>query len=182
MSPAAAKWEPEFCSRHCKATPVRRKATDCGEPLALSAMLSTAVLPPADTGLKVTEIIQLAPVANEAPQVFVNAKSSVVLPLNVMELIDSGAAPLLVKEIDFDADVALTASLPNARDVVLSVAVGSAAPMPLKATVWGEPLARRHCWPEGLFDCLHLVLWSSRARPIRRHGQAPRSTPRGKAS
>src|ERR1700722_19901764 len=126
---------------HCKATPVPRKATDCGEPLALSAMLSTAALPPADTGLKVTEIIQLAPVANEAPQVFVNAKSSVVLPLNVMELIDSGAAPLLVKEIDFDADVAPTASLPNARDVVLSVAVGSATPMPLKATVWGEPLA-----------------------------------------
>jgi hypothetical protein len=116
---------------------------DCGEPLALSAILSAAALPPADTGLKVAEIVQLAPAARVASQVFVNEKSSAVLPLKIMELIANGSAPLLVKEIDFDAEVPLTSSLPNARDVALNVTVGTlvVTPVPLKEMDCGEPLA-----------------------------------------
>jgi hypothetical protein len=103
------------------ATPVPLKAMDCGEPLALSAILIDAAFPLADTGLKVTEIVQLAPAARVAPQVFVNEKSSGVLPLNVMEVIDSGSALVLVTETDLGADPSLTVSSPNARDVALNV-------------------------------------------------------------
>jgi hypothetical protein len=48
--------------------PVPRRATVCGEPLALSAMLIVAAFPPAEGGLKVTEMVQLEFAASEAPQ------------------------------------------------------------------------------------------------------------------
>jgi len=122
--------------------PVPRRPIVCGDPLALSAMLIVAALSPVEGGLKVTEIVQLAPVASEAPQVFVNEKSAGVSPLNAMELIDSGAVPVFVTVIDCGADVALTASLPNASDLALNVTGGGAAtPVPLTATDCGEPLA-----------------------------------------
>jgi len=45
--------------------------TFCGLPLALSVMLSAAVRVPDAVGLKVTLTVQLAPAANELPQVWV---------------------------------------------------------------------------------------------------------------
>ena len=50
--------------------PVPVSATDCGEPDALSAMLRVALFAPVETGLKVTESVQLAPAASVDPQVF----------------------------------------------------------------------------------------------------------------
>ena len=43
--------------------------TDCGLPAALSVMLRTAVSVPETVGLNVTLMVQLAPAANELPQV-----------------------------------------------------------------------------------------------------------------
>ena len=54
------------------ATAVPESATDCGEPVALSATLTVAVRLPVAVGLKVTEIVQLAAAASEAPQVVVS--------------------------------------------------------------------------------------------------------------
>jgi hypothetical protein len=54
--------------RTCVAVPV--KFTVCGEPVALSLMARDANRVPDAVGLKVTEIAQLAPAANEVPQVF----------------------------------------------------------------------------------------------------------------
>jgi hypothetical protein len=53
------------------ALPVPVRATVCGLPGSESAMLTEAVRVPAAVGAKVTEIVQLAAVANEVPQVFV---------------------------------------------------------------------------------------------------------------
>jgi hypothetical protein len=51
--------------------PVPVRETVCGEPVALSAMETLAVKPVAEVGVKVTEIMQLAPAASEVPQVLV---------------------------------------------------------------------------------------------------------------
>jgi len=49
--------------------PMPLSVTFCGLPLALSVMLSAAVRVPDAVGLKVTLTVQLAPAANELPQV-----------------------------------------------------------------------------------------------------------------
>ena len=76
--------------------PVPVKVTDCGEPLALSAMLRVALFDPAETGLKVTESAQLAPAASVVPQVFDNRKSSASTPVTAIELKETLEEPLLV--------------------------------------------------------------------------------------
>jgi hypothetical protein len=53
------------------ASPPPLKATVCGEPLALSVIVSVPVRLPAAVGVKVTEIAQFAPAATLAPQVLV---------------------------------------------------------------------------------------------------------------
>jgi len=45
----------------------------CGEPAALSVTVSVAPRLVADAGVKVTEMVQLAPASSEAPQVLVAA-------------------------------------------------------------------------------------------------------------
>ena len=49
--------------------PIPDNATFCGLPAALSMMLSAAERVPAIVGLNVTKMLQLAPAANEVPQV-----------------------------------------------------------------------------------------------------------------
>jgi hypothetical protein len=51
--------------------PVPLRATLCGEPVALSVMVSVPVRVPVVVGVKVTEIVQLAPAATLVPQVLV---------------------------------------------------------------------------------------------------------------
>src|SRR5256712_3397797 len=51
--------------------PIALRVTFCGLPAALSVTLSAALRVPLAVGLKVTLIVQLAPVANELPQVWV---------------------------------------------------------------------------------------------------------------
>ena len=75
-----------------KSGPVPLSATLCGLSKALSEMLMVPVLVPRDTGLKVTEIVQLAPALTVVPQVLVWEKS----PLAVIFVIASEALPVLV--------------------------------------------------------------------------------------
>src|SRR5207245_6587101 len=51
--------------------PIPLRVTFCGLPAALSVTLSAALRVPLAVGLKVTLIVQLAPAANELPQVWV---------------------------------------------------------------------------------------------------------------
>lgn len=74
------------------AVPVPVSETDCGEPAALSIMASVPRLVPIAVGVNVTEIVQLAPAATLAPQVFVSAKS----PEAAIEVIFKAAASELV--------------------------------------------------------------------------------------
>jgi hypothetical protein len=85
--------------------PVPVTITVCGEPVALSAMLMLADLLPVDTGLKLTDRVQLAPAAKVDPQVFDKAKSSASAPDTAIELKDRLDEPLLVTVTVFAADV-----------------------------------------------------------------------------
>ena len=66
-----SRWEGAFAPY----LPVPESDTDCGEPVALSAMLNVAVRDDLAVGLKVTEKVQFAPADKVAPQVVVFAKS-----------------------------------------------------------------------------------------------------------
>jgi hypothetical protein len=71
------------------AVPVPLRATDCGEPLALSVNVTAPVRAPVAVGIKVTAIMQLNPEATLVPQVFVCAKS----PVATIEPIVSAPVP-----------------------------------------------------------------------------------------
>ncbi len=53
------------------AAPVPESETVCGEPVALSATLRVAVREPVAVGVKITDMVQLEPVARLVPQVLV---------------------------------------------------------------------------------------------------------------
>ena len=72
--------------------PVPVSDTVCGDPLALSVMVSVPVRDPPAVGVKVTEIVQFAPAAMLDPQFCVSAKS----PEAAMDVTLSVAEPLLV--------------------------------------------------------------------------------------
>lgn len=62
----------------------------------MSAMESVAEKLPAEAGVKVTEIAQLAPAARELPQVLVWAKSEASVPPSVTALIVNDALPVFL--------------------------------------------------------------------------------------
>src|ERR1700728_187158 len=75
------------------ATPVPLKLTVCGEPGALSTMVSVPVTVPAPAGAKVTVMAQTDPPARVAGQVLICEK----LPLTLIPPTCSAALPLLVR-------------------------------------------------------------------------------------
>ena len=77
------------------ATPVPVSVIACGEPAALSVMVTEAARLPTASGSKVTEILQNAPAATLEPQVLVWPKSPELVPVTAM-LIDKDAVPVLV--------------------------------------------------------------------------------------
>jgi hypothetical protein len=83
--------EPE-AGASMKSWPVPLSVTLCGLSKALSEMLRVPVLVPLATGLKVTEIVQLAPALTLLAQVLVWEKS----PLAVMLEMANEALPVLV--------------------------------------------------------------------------------------
>ena len=72
--------------------PVPVRATVCGLPVALSVTVIAPVRAPAAVGVKITEMLQVAAAATDAPQVLVWLKS----PLAAMLVIESVAVPVLV--------------------------------------------------------------------------------------
>jgi hypothetical protein len=91
-------------------------------------------------GVNVTVAVQLAPTASVAVQVVVSVKT---VPVMVSgRVILRAAVPVLVMVTlrAFDAPVV---TLPNAREVALRLTTGTTGvtPVPVRATVWGEPVA-----------------------------------------
>jgi hypothetical protein len=122
--------------------PVPLRATVCGEPVALSATDSVAVKLAADAGLNVTEIEQLAFATSELLQLLVCAKSVGFVPAIEIPEIVSAALPVFFSVTVCAAEV-VPDTAENVRELGDSEATGAAAvvPVPLKATVCGEPVA-----------------------------------------
>jgi hypothetical protein len=111
--------------------PLPDSGTICGLFEALSVIVMFPVLVPSWVGVKVAEILQLAPTATVLPQGFVlgfSAKS----PLIVMLLMFSVKFPVLVSVTVFAALVTPTTLLPKLREVGDRVTAG---PVPVGFTV-----------------------------------------------
>lgn len=91
------------------AMPVPVSETVCGEPEALSVMLTLAALAPVETGVNLTDRVQLALAASVVPQVLDRLKSSACPPVNATELSVNVDVPLLVSVTVFAADVVAVA-------------------------------------------------------------------------
>src|SRR5256712_7404189 len=83
--------------------PIPLSVTFCGLPAALSLMLTAAIRVPLAVGLNVTLILQLAPAANELPQVWVCAKFPALVPVIAMLLMVKLAVPVFLSVTFFAA-------------------------------------------------------------------------------
>src|ERR1035437_2882050 len=82
------------------ATPVPESVMVCGDPAALSVMVTNALRLPAAVGVNVTELLQLPPAATLSPQVWVCAKSPGFAPFKTMLLIRKAPDPVLLSVTD----------------------------------------------------------------------------------
>lgn len=112
-------------------------ATVCGLPGALLVMVTVPTRLPATLGLKVTLRSQKPDAPKPAPQLFVTAKSPVVLMLVRLKT----APPVLVSLMVCTALVLPSAVAGKLIVVGLSATTGTANPVPLKLTVLGLLLA-----------------------------------------
>jgi hypothetical protein len=119
------------------ATPVPVRLTACGLPLALSAMLIAPVRVPVVVGVNVTLIVQTAPPATDVPQVFVWVKS----PLVATVVIVNVWLPVFVRLTVCIALTIPTSWLEKERLVGERLTAGNVAPVPVRPTLWGLPLA-----------------------------------------
>jgi hypothetical protein len=129
--------------------PVPSRATVCGLPAALSAMVRLALRAPAAAGVNVTDNAHAVPAASVlglSGQVVVRPKSAALVPVSDRLEIDSGAEPEFVIVTDCAEVVAPTCCDPKLRLVADNVTAGpdggaKSAPVPESASVWGLPAA-----------------------------------------
>jgi len=103
-------------------TPVPEIAAVCGEPAALSATETVAEKVAAVAGVKVTEMVQLAPEASVLPQVVVSAKSDGLAPVMLMPVMLRGLLPGFETVINCAVAVLPSVVLGKVRLVGLSTA------------------------------------------------------------
>src|SRR5436305_1945247 len=123
------------------AVPVPLNPAVCGDPVALSVMLTAALRTPAAVGVNVTEIVQLPPAATLDPQVLVWAKSPLFVPVIAMLVMLRVAVPGLLNVIVWAALVVATFWLANVRLDGESDTCATAVPVPLNPAVCGDPVA-----------------------------------------
>jgi hypothetical protein len=122
--------------------PVPFSVTVCGEPLALSATETVAVKLAAEAGVKVMEMVQLTPAASVSPQVLVSEKSLELVPAMEIPVIESVAFPVFIRVVDCAALVVpATAEKVSVTGESETPGAAGAVPVPLSATVCGEPVA-----------------------------------------
>lgn len=115
-------------------TPERR--TVCGLVDALSVTTSEPLLLLDAVGVNVTLILQLAPAARPAPQLFICAKS----PVRVIPVIVRGAPPVLLRVTTWAALVVPAVWL-GKLTLVGERATAGASPVPVRVIVCGLPAA-----------------------------------------
>src|ERR1035438_5699546 len=113
----------------------------CGEPMALSVMVTAAVSAPNTVGVKCPWMVQFAPAARLDPQVFANTNEEAPVPVRPMLVMSRVAPPVLVKVTCCVGLCAPTFSMPNDKLVAESDAAGGVSPVPLSAIDCGEPPA-----------------------------------------
>jgi hypothetical protein len=118
-------------------------ATDCGEPVALSAIERDAVKEPATVGLNSTETAQVAETGSDEPQVFADFRKDVALvPVMFEEVSVTADALVFLMVTVCAAVVAPTVVDAKVRLVGDSVTVSAdAVAVPWSATNCGEPVA-----------------------------------------
>ncbi len=123
--------------------PVPDSATSCGDPVALSAIESDAVSEPAAAGLNSTEIVQLADAASDVVQVVADCRKELAfVPVNPIVPSVTAEALVFFTVTTCAAVVEPTVVEANVSVVGDTVTVRAAAvPVPVRATVWGEPEA-----------------------------------------
>ncbi len=121
------------------AVPVPVSVTFCGDPVALSVMVSVPVSAPAAVGLKATYTEQEAFAASVAAQPFRSTNDVALVPPSAIELSVTLAVPVLVSVTVCRSLVVPTAVLGKASDVMLTdrVVELALAPVPDRATVCG---------------------------------------------
>ena len=113
-------------------TPAPLRKTICGEPLALSVIVSVAAMGPAVAGVKLPTIVQAAPAARLAPHGFGNSNAEEFVPETTILVIVSAALPVLVSVTCCCALGLCTCCGPNASIDAETVATCAA---PLSAIV-----------------------------------------------
>jgi len=123
------------------AVPVPVIATVCGEPVALSATASEAVSVPVVAGLNSTDTAQVAPTASVVVHVFAEIRYELALvPVSVSDVSVNTAVPEFLTVTTCAAVVVPTTVDANVKLVGDNVTAG-AVPVPVIATVCGEPVA-----------------------------------------
>src|ERR1017187_1271156 len=133
-----------FTTGAAAAAPVPIRVTVCGEPVALSAMDSEAVNAPAAAGLNSTETVQVAAAASDVPQVVADLRKDVAfVPVMVSDVSVKAAVPEFLTVTTCAAVVTPTVVDAKVRLVGVRVTAGPAAavPVPVRATVCGDPVA-----------------------------------------
>jgi len=125
------------------ATPVPVNAAVCGEPAALSAMVTVAERLEAAVGVNVTVTAQEEPAASVDPQVPPVEKEPAFAPVRLMLEIFRVALPVLETVMLCEALVVPTVVPANVSDGGARLTTGAGAGMPVPATeiVCGEPAA-----------------------------------------
>jgi hypothetical protein len=101
----------------------------------LSETETEAERTPAEVGVKVTEIVQLAPTATLVSQLFVALKSAALVPVTAMPLIESAAVPVLDRVSIWVALVVRMFWLANDTLEGASDTCGTPTPVPLNAVL-----------------------------------------------
>src|SRR5579863_1049 len=119
--------------------PVPLSEIACGDPLPESVIVTFALCAPVPAGANATSIVQFAAGASVAPHVVSITKSAAPVPVTVIPVMSRIAVPWLVTVTLFAAELVPCVTDPNASVVALSVTESAATPVPLSATVCGEP-------------------------------------------
>lgn len=121
------------------AFPVPMRVTVCGLPDALSVIVMAALRAPIAVGEKVTEMLQLKPALTALPQLFVCAKSPLLVPVTVRLVIVSLAVPVLLKLMTCAGLVVPCACVAKTRLAGVRVTSGTALVMPIPERLTWRP-------------------------------------------
>jgi hypothetical protein len=121
--------------------PVPVIGTECGLPAASVAMLTDADFAPTLVGVNTTLIVQFAPAARLAPQLFVKLNSAAFAPASAMLEIVSAAVPVLVSVIICGGLGMLINCGGNVTPAGGGEMIGMPTPVPVKGTECGLPAA-----------------------------------------